>query len=294
MNGTPIVNRIPPPRRIAIVSGTGKTGRAIAEAVRATGGDPVPLGRKDLADPVAALRGCQAAYLMAPNLHSDEVGFIEMLLDACRAAGVERIVYHSVAAPYAPSMPHHLAKAESEDRVRRSSLPFTIVQPCAYIDNLLPGLHGGVPAVSVAYDPDTPFGLIGLRDVGAVAARLLMTQDHLGASLELGGPRLVSIREVVQAAEQVLGTEVALEVTTPEAWATVQKARGADAEIDPRERAWLQAMFDYYDRYGLPCGAAGVPAVIGRKARSLEEVLSDELSDNLAITHSDGFSDSIV
>ena len=275
------MNRTPSARRIAIVSGTGKTGRAIAEVVRAAGDVPVPLGRKELADPVAALRGCQAAYLMAPNLHRDELGFIEMLLEGCRAAGVERIVYHSVAAPYAPSMPHHLAKAESEDRVRRSSLPFTIVQPCAYVDNLLPGLRGSEPALSVPYDPDTPFGLVGLRDVGEAAARLLTTQDHLGASLELGGPRLVSIREVAQAAQQVLGTEVALEVTTQETWAAVQEARGADAGIDARERVWLRAMFDYYDRYGLPCGSAGIPAILGREARSVEEVLADELSDNL-------------
>lgn len=281
MNANRIMNTTPSARRIAIVSGTGKTGRAIAEAVRAAGDVPVPLGRKELADPGAALRGCQAAYLMAPNLHSDELGFIEMLLDGCRSAGVERIVYHSVAAPYAPSMPHHLAKAESEDRVRRSSLPFTIVQPCAYVDNLLPGLRGSEPAVSVPYSADTPFGVVGLRDVGEAAARLLTTQDHLGAGLELGGPRLVSIREVAKAAQQVLGTEVALEVTTPETWAAAQETRGADAGIDARERAWLQAMFDYYDRYGLPCGSAGIPAILGRKARSVEEVLADELSGNL-------------
>lgn len=265
-------------RRIAIVSGTGKTGRAITAAVRAAGDEPFPLGRTELADPIAALRGCDAVYLMAPNLHGDELGFIEMLLDACRIAGVERIVYHSVAAPYAPSMPHHLAKAESEDRVRRSKLPFTIVQPCAYVDNLLPGLRGRAPVISVAYDPDAPFGFIGLSDVGEAAAHLLTTEDHLGASLELGGPRLVSIREVAQAAQRVLGVEVALKVTAPDAWAAAQEARGADAGLDSREREWLTAMFDYYDRYGLPCGSVGIPAILGRTARSVEEVLADELS----------------
>ncbi|MCD1286881.1 MULTISPECIES: NmrA family NAD(P)-binding protein [unclassified Brevibacterium] len=270
-----------PARRIAIVSGTGKTGRAIAEAVRALGALPVPLGRKELTDPVAALRGCQAAYLMAPNLHGDELELTEKLLNACHLAGIERIVYHSVAAAYAPSMPHHLAKAESEDRVRRSSLPFTIVQPCAYVDNVLPGLRSASPGISVAYNPDTPFGLIGLRDVGEAAARLLTSNDHLGATLELGGPRLVSIREVVQVASRVLGTAVALNVITPADWAREQEARGAESGLDAREREWLTAMFDYYDYYGLPCGSSGIPAILGREARAVDEVIIGELFGNL-------------
>ena len=268
-------------RRVAIVSGTGKTGRAIATAVSAAGDVPVPLGRKDLADPITALRGCHSAYLMAPNLHGDELGFVEMLLDSCRAAGVERIVYHSVVAPYAPAMPHHIAKAKAENLVRRSSLPFTIVQPCAYVDNLLPGLRGTPPAISIAYSADTRFGLIGLRDVGEAAARLLTTEDHLGASLELGGPELVSVQDVADTAGGLLGTEVSLEVTTPADWAATQEERGTDAGVDARERAWLTAMFDYYDRHGLPCGSFGVPAILGRSARSIDEVLAEGLGTDL-------------
>lgn len=278
---TPVPStRTPEAQRVAIVSGTGKTGRAIADAVSAAGHVPVPLGRKELNDPVAALRDCHAAYLMAPNLHSDELRFVETLLDASRRAGIERIVYHSVAAPYAPSMPHHLAKAESEDRVRRSRLPFTIVQPCAYIDNLVPGLRGAPPVINVAYSADTPFGLVGLRDVGEAAARLLTTEDHLGATLELGGPELISVRDVARAAGEVLGAEVGLEVTNPASWAAAQEAR-ADSGIDARERGWLTAMFDYYDHYGLPCGSAGVPAILGREARSIAEVLVEELPTSL-------------
>lgn len=267
-------------RRVAIVSGTGKTGRAIADAVSAEGHVPVPLGRKELSDPVDALRNCHTAYLMAPNLLNDELGFVEMFLDAFRLAGIERIVYHSVAAPYAPLMPHHLAKAKSEDRVRRSSLPFTIVQPCAYVDNLVPGLRAAPPAIKVAYSADSPFGLIGIRDLGEAAARLLTTDDHLGATIELGGPELVSIRDVARTAGEVLGAEVGLEVTDAASWAKAQEAR-KDSVLDARERAWLKAMFDYYDRYGLPCGSAGIPAILGREARSLDEVLVEELHTGL-------------
>src|SRR3954452_16348175 len=113
--------------RIAVIGGHGKTGRAVCAAVPGA----VPLGRADWHDLPAALAGCDAAYLIAPNLHPDEPGYIAAALDAARAAGVTRIVHHSVASPYAPDMPHHLGKARAEDLVRRSGLAWTILQPGA-------------------------------------------------------------------------------------------------------------------------------------------------------------------
>lgn len=259
------------PPRIAIISGTGKTGRAIAAALTARGLEPVPIGRRELADPEAALRGCAAAYLMAPNLHPDEAGFIADMIAAVRAAGIDRVVYHSVASPYAPAMPHHLAKAKSEDLVRRSGLSYTILQPCAYVDNLLPGLSSDSPVITVPYSPDTPFAMVGLADLAEVAAEVLCTEDHIGATYEIGGPALVTVREIASIASSVLGAEVDLEVSAPSDWVSAQ--RGGESPLDEREVEWLAAMFDYYDHHGLPCATTGVPTILGRPARSVEQTL---------------------
>ena len=35
------------------------------------------------------------------------------------------------------------------------------------------------------------------------------------------------------------------------------------AGLDDRERAWLQAMFDYYDRHGLPVGTQVLRVLLG-------------------------------
>src|SRR6476620_5719415 len=98
--------------RIAVVGGHGKTGRAVCAAVPGA----VPLGRAD--DLATSLTGCDAAYLIAPNLHPDEPAYVAAALAALVAAGVPRVVYHSVASSYVPEMPHHLGKAVSEDLVR--------------------------------------------------------------------------------------------------------------------------------------------------------------------------------
>src|SRR5688500_14648236 len=122
--------------RVAVLGGHGKTGRAVCSALAARGVDARPLGRADWPDLAAAMAGCEAAYVIAPNLHPDEPSYVASVLSALVSAGVGRVVYHSVASPYAPAMPHHVGKAVSEDLVRRSGLDWTVLQPGAYLQNL--------------------------------------------------------------------------------------------------------------------------------------------------------------
>lgn len=258
---------------VVVVGGRGKTGRAVVEAVRARGGSARPVGRAELRDPAAALRGAAAVHVMAPNLHPDEAGLVRDLLAAARTAGVSRVVHHSVAAPYEPGMPHHLAKAEAERLVRASGLEWVVLQPCAYVQNFVPQLQGPEPAVTVPYDPDAPFGLVDLADVGEVAAAALAGDVPAGSTLEVGGPRTVTVRDVARAAALVLGREVPVRRVSSAQWAA-----GPGAPRDARERAWLVAMFDHYDRHGLPCGPLGTRAVLGRDARPLHQTLARELA----------------
>lgn len=242
-------------RRVAVTGASGKTGRAVAAALRARGAEVVPIGRAQWADLVGAFRGCDAAYLIAPNLHQDEPGHVTVLLDAARGAGVERVGYHSVTAPYAPAMPHHLGKAVAEDLVRRSGVAWTVLQPCAYTQNLLPQLGSGV--LEVPYDVTRPFGLVDLDDVGEAAATVLLDDAHVGATYELGGPALVSVTHVARAASEVLGREIgARRVPLP-------------GDVHP----WLAAMFAYYDAHGLPAGPVPLRALLGREPRSVVDTI---------------------
>ena len=80
--------------RVAIVGGHGKTGRAVVEGLAGRGADAVPLGRADWLDLASAVAGCEAAYVIAPNLHPDEPAYVGAALDAARTAGVGRVVLH--------------------------------------------------------------------------------------------------------------------------------------------------------------------------------------------------------
>jgi uncharacterized protein YbjT (DUF2867 family) len=221
--------------RVAILGGHGKTGRAVATALAERDVDAVPLGRADWPDLARAVTGCDAAYVIAPNLHPDEPAYVASALAALATARVVRVVYHSVASPYAPAMPHHLGKAVSEDLVRRSGLDWTILQPGAYLQNL--DLSG---PVDLPYSPDAPFGFLDLADLGRAAAVVLTDPDHSGATYELA-TRVATVRE--------LASEAGVEVRQVP---------------DPGTHPWLSAMFAYYDDHGLPVGTRVLDALLLR------------------------------
>ena len=211
--------------RVAVFAGRGKTGRAVSTHLPHVR----PLGRDGW-----DLDGCDAAYLIAPNLHPDEPAYVAAALDAMRAAGVGRVVYHSVASPYVPAMPHHVGKAASEDLVRRSGLAWTVLQPGAYLQNL--DLSG--PVLEVPYDVDAVFGFLDLADLGVAAARVLLEDGHNGATYELAS-RQATVRQ--------LAAEAGVE---------------ARQVADPGAHPWLSAMFAYYDDHGLPAGTLTLRALL--------------------------------
>jgi uncharacterized protein YbjT (DUF2867 family) len=228
--------------KVAIVGGHGKTGRAVATALTARGAASVSLGRADWPDLAGAMAGCDASYLVAPNLHPDEPAYVADALAACREAAVGRVVYHSVASPYATAMPHHVGKATSEDLVRRSGLAWTILQPAVYLQNFDLNLPVRVP-----YDVHAPFGFLDLADLGAAAAVVLLGDGHVGATYELASRTGTVARLAAEA-----GT--AAEHIVPE----------DQPGLDERELAWLRAMFAYYDEYGLPAGTLTLRALLGQ------------------------------
>lgn len=222
---------------IAVIGGNGKTGRAVRAALARRRVASASIGRAEWPRLTAALAGSEAAYLIAPNLHPDEPAYVAEALAALEEAGVTRVVYHSVASPYAPQLPHHLGKAKSEDLVRRSGLEWTILQPGAYLQNLDLSRDVAVP-----YDVDATFGFLDLADLGEAAAIVLTEPGHAGAAYEL-------------ASRQATVAELAAEAG--------HLARRIE---NTAEHPWLRAMFDYYDHHGLPVGTRTLTMLLAGSA----------------------------
>jgi uncharacterized protein YbjT (DUF2867 family) len=171
-------------------------------------------------------------------------------------------------------MPHHFGKALGEDLVRRAAEEWTLLQPCAYVQNFVPALQSPNAVLEVAYDLEQRFGLVDLFDVAEAAATVLLQDGHHGATYELGGPELVSVADLAREAGKVLGRPVQATRVGREDWAAGYAAQGKDAE---RVKSWLLAMFDYYDQHGLPTGSLPLQALLGRRPTSVSRALAREL-----------------
>ena len=205
----------------------------------------------------AAAKGARAIYHICPNMHPREVEIGEVAIAAARAEGIERFVYHSVLHPQTEAMPHHWHKLRVEGLLLTSGLACTVLQPAAYMQNVLAGwrqiLEKGV--YLVPYSAETQIGMVDLEDVAEAAAAVLSEPGHEGAAYKLCGPGYLSQNEVAEVLGRHLGRQVRAESVTREVWRT----RARDSGLGDYQIETLNKMFRYYERHGL----RGNPRVLG-------------------------------
>ncbi len=280
---------------VTVLGATGKTGRAVVAAalrrglsVRATSRDP---GAASVRDPGAAvgrlswhradvvtgeglaeaLTGADAAYLVVPNVHPAEVEAIEHAARAATDAGVERVVYHSVADPDDARMTHHLRKGRAE-RVLRDLRPDAVVlRPCAYQQNLVPAALAG--RLEVPYRTSAPFSLVDLGDVAEVAASALAGDLEPGSTHDLGGPEELSVEDLARLATAVLGRPVRAVAVSAEQWRA-----GPGAGVGGSALEDLLAMFAAYDESGFTVDPAPLARLLGRPPTTWAQLLTKESS----------------
>ena len=262
-----------------VIGSAGKTGRAVTRTllgrgvrVRAAvrrGSRGVPYAA-ELAPPVIvelttglgleeAMRGVDAVYHLAPNVHPDEAGIAARVVESACAAGVSRFIFHSVLHPEDASMPHHVRKAQAEEVIRARLSSATVLRPAAYGQNLLSAALAG--RMAVPYSIDAPFTNVDLSDVAEVAALVLTVAGHEGAIYELCGSESLTVREQARIAGDVLGRPVEASRISFEEWAA-----GPGSGMSEQARQDLLAMFRAYDRDGLTGDATDLERLLRRPA----------------------------
>ncbi|HEY3059278.1 MAG TPA: SDR family oxidoreductase [Chloroflexota bacterium] len=142
------------------------------------------------------------------------------LIDAARAAGVQQFIFVStIGADEASPVPLLRAKAQAEEYLRRSGLTYTILASHTLMDLLL-RLVIGDPArlgkpVTLVGEGRRQHSFVAARDLAAFAAAVVGHPAALDRRLMIGGPRPVSLREVVSTYEQVLGRSIPIQVAAP-------------------------------------------------------------------------------
>jgi uncharacterized protein YbjT (DUF2867 family) len=154
------------------------------DPITAIGAREVVIG--DIRNPsswASAIARVQAVYHICPNIHPEEHAIGKTAIDVARAAACQRFVYHSVLHPQTQSMPHHAEKLRVEEALLQSGLAYTILQPAAYMQNVLVGWRDIVEhgRYRIPYAASTRLGMVDLADVAEAAARVLIEPTHSGA-----------------------------------------------------------------------------------------------------------------
>jgi uncharacterized protein YbjT (DUF2867 family) len=254
---------------ILVTGAAGKTGRTViqslvakGEAVRALVHRPAQvrlveeIGAREVvvgdmrrqATMDQAAQGIRAVYHICPNVSPDEVTIGQVAIMAARSAGVEHFVYHSVLHPQVEAMPHHWLKLRVEEQLFESELSYTILQPAAYMQNVLVHwdqiMKQGV--YPVPYAVETRLGMVDLEDVAEAAAIVLTEAGHAGAVYELAGAEVLSQAEVATILGQQLGRPVRAEAVPLKTW----ERRARESGLGDYQVETLVKMFGYYERYG--------------------------------------------
>lgn len=249
------------PRNIVVLGGTGFVGSLMVPRLHADGHRITVLSRNrelhrdlgvlprvsvenaDVYDLQALTRkfaGADAVINLVGILNesgSDGSGFqkahvelTEKVIAACKAAGVPRIL-HMSALRAGEGASHYLrTRFEAESRVRDARLDWTIFRPSVIFgrgDGLFfrfASLLRFAPVLPLAR-ADAKFAPVHVGDVAEAFARSLAHPHSIGHIYELFGPRVISLREIVQWTAELIGKRPLI-IGLPDVLGTMQARIG--------------------------------------------------------------------
>jgi uncharacterized protein YbjT (DUF2867 family) len=228
-------NTLTPSTRTTLVIGaTGKTGRRVADRLRAAGVPTRAASRTseirfDWEDPSSwapALADVDAAYVTYfPDLAipgADEVvgSFVETAL----SNGVRRLVLLSGRGEE--------GARRAEIRLQESDADWTVVRCGFFSQNFSetfpdPVRHGVLPLPT----EDTADPFLDADDIADVVVASLLDDRHIGQLYELTGPRLLTLTDVAQTLSAAIGREVSFVPMSKEAYAADISQQGFPGEV---------------------------------------------------------------
>ena len=218
-----------------------------------------------------AVEGTDALYFICPNMMPDELEVGKKMISSAKKAGVKRFIYHSVMHPQVEAMPHHWQKMRVEEALFESGIDFTILQPCAYMQNIQASLNAILEdgIYFIPYNTSARISIVDLEDVAEVAATVLTGDGYSNAVFELSGPAPLSQDEVASIIEKVSNKKVQARLLDRGQW-----------ELDARKNIHLEyqiqtllKMFEYYEKFDFIGNPYQLEHLLGRPATSFEVAL---------------------
>jgi NAD(P)H dehydrogenase (quinone) len=232
----------------------------------------VTVRRGDYSDPATlpgALAGVDALLLVSGNEVGRRAAQHGAVIEAAKAAGVDRIIYTSL--PRAdvsanPLAPEHRA---TEELLRGSGLSHAVLRNNWYYENYTAQLpqylaRGEVTGLSA----DAHIGAAARPDLAEAAAAALLDPPPDGTAVELNGPGF-SLAELAATITEVTGTAVAYRDVTADELGEALRGAGLDAAT----AGFVVSLEESTARGDLDVRTADLERLLGRPAATLEDAL---------------------
>lgn len=168
--------------------------QAKADAARAKGIDAVLIdyNRPETLD--AAFAGVDKLFLLSSGNAEQEIHAIE----AAKRTGVKHIVKLSVIGAAEEAFSFAKVHRAAEKAIEESGIAWTFLRPNGFMDNLHNYMGGTIREQGAFYSStgDARVAHIDVRDIAAVAVKVLTEPGHEGKSYELTGPEALSYADI--------------------------------------------------------------------------------------------------
>jgi uncharacterized protein YbjT (DUF2867 family) len=280
---------------ILVTGATGNVGGALVAALSAAGvptralvrsrerGDNLRGYDVDLAigsydDPGslrAALADVDRVFLMSPaspQAADQELAVVAAVQAEAPEAAVVKLAAAGVDAPGESPVRFVRQHQQVVQALADSGLPTTVLAPGSFLQNLLRQAASvqeqGALYASVG---DAALSHVDVRDVAAVAAHVLTSDGHAGATYTVTGPEALTYAQVAEVFARVLGTPVRAVDVPPE--------QSREAMTGSGVPEWLaDGLLELDDVYRTGAGAVvtdEVQKATGRPARSVEQFVQE-------------------
>ncbi|PSQ60629.1 MAG: complex I NDUFA9 subunit family protein [Halobacteriales archaeon SW_9_67_25] len=212
---------------VLVVGGTGFIGQHLCGELDEQGHDVTALSRdpdpSNLPDGVEMAMGDVTAYDGGNERH-DEIhrGGAENCLNAAEEAGVERFVHVSALGADVDGPTHYIrAKGRAERLVRSSELDWVVFRPSvvfgeggefvSFTKRLKKLFAPGLPVYPLpGGGRKTRFQPVWVSDLVSMLVAAVEDEDHVGEVYEIGGPEVLTLREITRLVYDAEGKSVSI------------------------------------------------------------------------------------
>ena len=222
----------------------------------------------------AAFGGVDKVFLLTPP-NPNQVAQARNGIAAAKRAGSPHIIRLSAHA--VKDMPGALPRVsaqhgEIDTELKASGLPYTILRPHNFMQNTFMAAQT-VASDGAMYMPlkEGKFGMIDLRDIVDVAAKVLTEAGHEGKTYDLTGPAPISAHDIAAGLSKALGKEVKYVDVPLEAAREAMLGMGMSGWLADANNEYFKALSEGFGDFT----TNGVEEITGHPARSYEALAHD-------------------